>query len=65
MEVRGLIVERFATGAEHATINGCNGDGPVIARNEVRLNRCVKPAAASQVSDNRSTIGADGAFVYR
>jgi hypothetical protein len=57
LEVRGPIVERFATAAEHATINGCNGDGPVIARNEVRLNRCVKSAVASQVSDNRSPIG--------
>jgi hypothetical protein len=61
LEVRGPIVERFATAAEHATINGCNGDGPVIARNEVRLNRCVKSRSPVRYRTTGPPSGADGA----
>ncbi|MGH2530229.1 MAG: right-handed parallel beta-helix repeat-containing protein [Actinomycetota bacterium] len=54
IEIRGLVVEKFATPAQSATINGCHGARWVISGNEVRLNHAIGicGGSGSLVSDN-------------
>ena len=54
VEIRGLVVEKFATPAQRATINGCYGERWIIAGNEVRFNHAVGicGGSGSLVSDN-------------
>jgi parallel beta-helix repeat protein len=54
VEIRGLVVEKFANPSQRAAIDGCQGERWIIAENEVRLNHGVGicGGSGSLVSDN-------------